>query len=71
VHKHELDPVSLVAGLVFVMVAAGYTLSHTTSVRLHSVVLVPSVLVVVGAAVIAIVVRRMTAQPASDEPPTS
>jgi hypothetical protein len=60
VHRHELDPVSLVTGLILVMVAAGYTLTHTTSLRLHTIVLVPALLVVVGVAVIALVVRRMT-----------
>jgi hypothetical protein len=59
--RHELDLVSLFAGVVFVAVAAGYTLTHTTGVRLHWLVALPALLLVVGAAVTAIAVRRIVA----------
>jgi hypothetical protein len=65
-HGHELDPVSLFAGVLFVVVAAGYALTHTTDLRLHWLLAIPVVLLVMGAAVVAVVVRRM--RPGSGDP---
>jgi hypothetical protein len=65
-HRHEFDPVSLFAGVLFAIVAAGYTLTHTTGLRLHWLLAIPVVLLVMGAAVVAVVVRRM--RPGSQEP---
>jgi hypothetical protein len=59
--RHELDLVSLFAGLVFVAVAAGYALTHSTDLRLHWLVAVPALLLLVGAAVTSIAVRRVVA----------
>lgn len=57
--QHDLDPVSLVFGVVFLFVSASYALTHTTSVRLHWLLAVPAGLIVVGIAVLGISVRRM------------
>jgi cytochrome c-type biogenesis protein CcmH/NrfF len=62
-HRHELDPVSLFSGVALVLIAGGYTLTHTTGVRLHWLLAAPALLVLVGAAVIVSVLRRMR-QPA-------
>jgi protein-S-isoprenylcysteine O-methyltransferase Ste14 len=59
VRRHELDPLSLFAGLVFVAIAAGYAVSHTTDVRLDWLVAVPAVLLALGGAILLIAVRRM------------
>jgi hypothetical protein len=59
--RHELDSLSLFAGLVFVAITAGYTLSHTTGVRLHWLIVVPAFLLLVGAAVTVLAVRRIVA----------
>jgi hypothetical protein len=58
-HRHDLDPVSLFAGVALVIVAAGYALTHTTGLRVHWLLAVPALLVFIGAAVIVAVVRRM------------
>jgi hypothetical protein len=58
-HRHELDPVSLFVGVALVAVAGGYTLTHTTDVRLDWLLALPAFLVLVGAGVIVSVVRRM------------
>lgn len=57
--QHELDPISLVFGLVFLFVSGGYLLTHSTSVRLHWLLAVPAGLIVAGAAIFAGVVRRV------------
>jgi len=57
--QHELDPVSLFFGLVFVFVAGGYLLSHTTNVELHWVLVLPAGLIAVGVAILGATVRRM------------
>jgi hypothetical protein len=66
--QHELDPVSLVAGLVFGLVAGAYAITHTTGVRLHWLLILPAVLILIGAAMLSIAVRRMRA-PTCVEPP--
>lgn len=58
-HRHELDPVSLFSGLALVLIAGGYTLTHTTGVHLHWLLAVPTLLALIGAAVIVSVLRRM------------
>jgi hypothetical protein len=57
--QHDLDPVSLFFGLVFVFVAGGYLLSHTTNVELHWVLVLPAGLIAVGVAILGATVRRM------------
>jgi len=57
--QHDLDPVSLTFGVVFLFVAASYALTHTTSVRLHWLLALPAGLILVGVAVLGISVRRM------------
>jgi hypothetical protein len=59
--RHELDSLSLFAGLVFVAITAGYTLSHTTGARLDWLIVVPAFLLLVGAAVTVLAVRRIVA----------
>jgi hypothetical protein len=57
--QHDLDPVSLIFGVVFLFVSASYTLTHTTSVRLHWLLAIPTGLIIVGVAVLGFSVRRM------------
>jgi hypothetical protein len=57
--QHDLDPVSLVFGVVFLFVSASYTLTHTTSVRLHWLLALPAALIIIGVAMLGISVRRM------------
>jgi hypothetical protein len=59
--RHELDPVSLFSGLVFLLIAGGYALTHTTGARLDWLVAVPVVLLVAGAAITLMAVRRIVA----------
>jgi hypothetical protein len=59
--RHELDSFSLFAGVVFVAITASYTLTHTTGVRLHWLIVVPAFLLLMGAAVTALAVRRIVA----------
>ncbi|MBV9485568.1 MAG: hypothetical protein JO246_05875 [Frankiaceae bacterium] len=57
--RHEIDPLSLVAGLVFVLVGGGYALSHGGGVNLRWIALLPAGLIVVGATILAIVFKRI------------
>jgi hypothetical protein len=57
--RHDLDPVSLVFGVVFLFVSTSYTLTHTTSVRLHWLLALPAGLIVLGVALLGLSVRRM------------
>jgi hypothetical protein len=70
--RHELDPVSLFSGLVFLLIAGGYALTHTTDTRLNWLVAVPVVLLVAGSAITLLAVRRIAAtrrrSTASSEP---
>jgi hypothetical protein len=59
--RHEFDSFSLFAGVAFVAITAGYTLSHTTGVRLHWLIVVPAFLLLGGAAVTVMAVRRIVA----------
>jgi hypothetical protein len=59
--RHELDLVSLFAGVAFVAIAGGYALTHTTDLRLHWLTALPAVLLLIGAAVVAMAVRRIIA----------
>jgi general stress protein CsbA len=59
--RHELDVVSLFAGLMFVAIAAGYAVTHTTGVRVHWLIAIPALLLLVGAAVTTMAVRRIVA----------
>jgi hypothetical protein len=59
--RHELDPVSLFSGLVFLLIAAGYALTHTTDTRLNWLVAIPVVLLVAGSAITLLAVRRIAA----------
>jgi len=57
--QHELDPVSLFFGLVFVFVSGAYLLTHTTDVHLRWLLVVPAGLIALGIAVLAATLRRM------------
>jgi len=57
--RHDLDPVSLLFGLVFFVVSAGYVLTHSTGLRLHWPVAIPVGMLALGAVVLALVVRAM------------
>jgi hypothetical protein len=59
--RHELDSFSLFAGVAFVAITAAYTLSHTTGVRLHWLLVIPAFLLLMGAAVTVTAVRRILA----------
>jgi hypothetical protein len=59
--RHELDLLSLFLGLVFVAIAGGYALTHTTDLRLHWLIAVPALLLLIGAAATAMAVRRIVA----------
>jgi membrane protein implicated in regulation of membrane protease activity len=66
--RHELDVVSLLAGVVFVAIAGGYALTHTTDLRLHWLIAVPALLLLIGAAATAMAVRRILAAREHPEP---
>ena len=66
--RHELDVVSLLAGVVFVAIAGGYALTHTTDLRLHWLIAVPALLLLIGAAATAMAVRRIFAAREHPEP---
>jgi hypothetical protein len=66
--QHELDPVSMLFGLVFLLVAGTYALDHATGVHVRWLVGVPAGLILAGAAILAIVVRRIR-RPVCVEPP--
>jgi hypothetical protein len=68
VKRHELDPISLVFGVVFLAIPLGYLLAHTTSVHLHWVLVWPAALIVIGLAAFAIVIRRVQRGQAVPEP---
>jgi uncharacterized membrane protein YhhN len=57
--QHDLDPWSLLFGIVFLFASGSYLLTHTTGVRLHWLLAVPAVLIVVGIGVLGASVRRM------------
>jgi hypothetical protein len=65
--RHELDLVSLFAGVMFLAIAGGYALTHTTGVRLHGLVVVPAFLLLMGAAVTAMALRRIVADRQHDD----
>jgi drug/metabolite transporter superfamily protein YnfA len=60
-HRHELDIVSLFAGVGFLAIAGGYALTHTTDLRLHWLIALPALMLLIGAAVVAMAVRRIVA----------
>jgi hypothetical protein len=67
--RHELEPLSLVAGIIFVMVGGGYAIDHSGAVHLHWIALLPAGLIVVGVAILAVIARGLrTSTPA--EPPS-
>jgi hypothetical protein len=49
VRRHELDVASLLGGLLFVLVAAGFLVAEATEARLDPDWVVPAILVGVGA----------------------
>lgn len=57
--QHDLDPVSVFFGLVFLFVSGGYLLSHTTDVELDWLLVIPAGLIAVGVAILGVTVRRM------------
>jgi hypothetical protein len=56
---HELDPWSLVFGVAFLSVAGSYLLTHTTSVHLHWLLIVPAAMILVGVVILGGSVARM------------
>ena len=64
--RHELDVFSLVAGLVFVAVAAGHILDAATGVEFDGRWIAPVVLVALGAAGLGGVLRGREEQPPAD-----
>ena len=66
--QHDLDPVSLICGLVLVIIAGLYAVDHTTDVHVRWLLVVPAGLILVGAAILTVVVRRIRT-PACIDPP--
>jgi uncharacterized membrane protein YidH (DUF202 family) len=56
---HDLDPWSLVFGVAFLSVAGSYLLTHTTSVHLHWLLIVPAAMILVGVLILGAAVARM------------
>jgi hypothetical protein len=56
---HDLDPWSLVFGMAFLAVSGSYLLTHTTSVHLHWLLIVPAAMILVGVAILGASVARM------------
>jgi hypothetical protein len=50
VSRHDLDPVSLVAGLVFVILAIAFLLDEAGTIRLRSALVGPVLLIGLGVA---------------------
>jgi cytochrome c oxidase subunit IV len=59
VQRHDIDPVAVVAGVVFVLIAVGYAVDHAANLNLNWVLALPAGLIVVGAGILAIVARRI------------
>ena len=57
--RHDLDPLSLVFGVMFLFAAASYLLSHATSVHPRWVPALPAALIAFGIGVLALVARRI------------
>jgi ABC-type sulfate transport system permease subunit len=58
--RHEVDPVSVLAGLTFLLIAGGYALGQATDVNVRWIFAIPAALIATGAAVLAYVARRLT-----------
>jgi flagellar motor component MotA len=58
----------MVSGLAFALIAGAYALDHTTDVQVRWLFVVPAALILVGATILAVVVRRMRG-PVCVEPP--
>lgn len=69
--RHEVDPVSVLAGLVFLLIAGGYALGQATDVQVRWLLALPAALIATGAAVVAYVARRMSQQTAQVAEDTS
>jgi hypothetical protein len=57
--QHDLDPVSLFFGLVFLFVSGAYLLTHTTDVHLQWLLALPAGLIALGIAILAATVRKI------------
>jgi len=57
--RHEIDPVSILAGLALLLIAGSYALGHATDVNVRWIFAIPAALIATGAAVIAYVTRRL------------
>jgi hypothetical protein len=65
--QHDLDPVSLFFGLVFVFVSGAYLLSQTTDLHLQWLLAVPAGLIALGIAILGSTVRKMQHAERGDE----
>ena len=57
--RHEIEPVSVLAGLAFLLVAAGYALGQGTDVHVRWLFVVPAALIAIGATILAGVIRHI------------
>jgi hypothetical protein len=64
--RHELDPLSLVAGVVFVVVGGGYAIG---GLDLHWIAVLPATLIILGVLVLAAVARRSRPVAGGETPP--
>jgi hypothetical protein len=67
--RHDVDSVSLFSGVAFLLIAGGYTLTHATDLHLDWLLAVSALLVLVGAAVVVSVARRMRGPGAGPDDP--
>lgn len=67
--RHDLDPVSLIAGLMFVAIAVLYGVAQLTDAHVRWLVALPIGLLVMGAAMLALTARRIRSSTAGDDTP--
>lgn len=65
--RHNLDIVSLAAGIIFILVSGCYALTHNTDLRLRWPLVAVSILLILGVGAVFAGVRRMAAQRTTTE----